>query len=352
MTRKYSIFGQREYLINLSLPIFIILASFVEFSIALSISLKTEVLLQFLMDLVFLNAVHILFTFLCIFGLKEFQKFIEDYQNLIARNLYREWLLVFIFLFFVFWYFFPGYPVSGDLGHFHIINMAIFFFAVQHAAGHSVGLSSLSLNFRKKHLPSAQLERATKYNRSILLVVVGFFLIFYIAFIFLKISLSSNQKTLLTCVLIFYIFCHYFFIYKQLSYDFFLDSVFGLRHILYLMSFFSISANFGRAVIHGHESLMVYKKIVPNSGKTLKVVAKLYPLIFFLLMIGVVSILANGRSGILALYLDGIHPKNLIYQFLFSFFYALTFLHFYIENQIYRFKDPLVLKNHGHLFFN
>ncbi len=347
---KYTIFDPKTYKTNLYFPVICIFFCFFEFFIFLNLTPLNYVGLQFVMDIVFLNAIHILFTFIYIFSLKEFRLFISEYKLKLKRDLYKEWIFAFLLLFIFFWFFFEGYPLSQEFNVFHLLNMVTFAWAALHAISQSVGLSSVSLLERCRHFEKSELSRPLKYNSLILPIVFAGYLVMYLFCFLLKITLTYNLKIIFSALLILYIFFHFIFIYRKLSRNFVLDFVFGLRYILYIMSFYSVAANFGRAVVHGHESYMIYKKLVPNTYFSLKKVFNFKPIVVFFLIFGLISIFLNARSGVLGFFTEGQHPRNLAYQFLFSFFYALTYLHFFIESQIYKFSDPLVNKNQGALF--
>jgi hypothetical protein len=301
---------------------------------------KSSLYWNFLANIIFLNSIHIAFTFMMIASLPE----LKTWLRLENRN--RHIVLNGIVLFAALWLGQWWLRNPQGFGIFSIL-LKIFwiFLPFYHIVRQTYGISSL-YSERLIDISPADTKMRLKHLKKIERSIFDIFLyLSFIAITCIAISDENKQKSVMLDYAI-YLISGVFVI--LVIYLLKLNStkdlpaqpgkiLFLLRLLLYPFAFLTPLGFIGLASVHGIEYASIFRKMSINSRGSILNYLKAPALLFFVPIF--LLCLVSNRSGVLGLVSDG----NLIEPNLSKIFSttvgALSFVHYYFDGLIFKFKN-------------
>lgn len=357
---RISIFSKNLELLNLSIPFLwypLVFLDILFFHGAYGLgasSINTKTIFDFIRNILFLNSVHVLFSYLIMFRSTEVKAWIVKQKG--GAIVFWTKLGIVHILFFLFFILLKGGVFSNSLSinsSFIDIIVAIVTIApvVHHPLAQTWGLSFLYdlKNYNCQNDKKTKLIRAGKRERGILVIFTIIYMVAGLIFFSGHFRLDNFSWSIYLISLLFLVsslvIINYFTYPKPWNLN---KLIFLMRLFAYPLTFISASARIVTGSCHGIEYFCVYKKIKKNSNGRCQWFSIAYLLLFLL-----------GFFSILSLYGQTPFVKKIIPDFLSNQQYltplalSIIYTHYYVDALLYRFRDssnrelilPLLVKN-------
>ncbi len=347
---KTSPFNKSLEFLNQALPVFFLIGSLFEIYYVFSFSIEQKKTFNFFAQIVFLNVIHVSFTYFFLLVVPEFRDYVSQKSIELNYSLKKHWLKFFVYTWIIFSLLSALPFIFPSLKKYEFIlflpHIPILLGSGYHIIRQSVGISIMYFLNLKGGDTKTKMS-IIKLEKNFIGILVAIIVLHIIIQIALPISLKNYAIGMMIFVLTCYISFVLFKIYRFSFEVFKVRFLFYARYLFFPLAPLSIFSTLGRASIHGVEYLMILEKVVNAKEK------KKWRLnwLFFVAVLFYAAVVFYGlKNNAIDLFMDVLHPESVQQLLIGALINSITFLHFYIDSFIYKFNDPLVQKNQIKLF--
>ncbi len=306
-----------------------------------------------IIDLFFLNGIHVLFTSFFIIALPGFKGIYQKRSSSSRNYSVFELVIVWLIFFSMCWYIFR-FRLTNEPGltTFNLISIGLISYTLFHALSQSVGISQLyysSNRFASEFKNS--FRRFINLEKKLIPLVFGL----HLFGVFLNLFEFNNLFVIYKYLFLFSVmFMLFYIIYTIRGVDrklLAIKCLFYLRFLLYPLGLFSQMAYYGILCLHGIEYLLIFSKVAskPETSGLLASSIKLFiPVSTFFMLLFFLNFY---RLYFFSEIFVPTYFQAIFFQSVFAVFQSFIFLHSYIDGQIFRFNRPEVQKLIGPYFF-
>lgn len=336
------------------IPLIVLVLASIEVYLGFKFNRFTDMSIRVLGQALSFNGIHVIFTPLYFLFVPEFQNFFKEKNIETKRWVIYKWIASIIFF---------GCLTSAAFLLFKtnritmsqlifLLNLYFGFYVFYlsiHGAGQNLGVSMMTYANASQRFGIVLPKRLIKTER-MLWPHASLITLLNIIASFGVIGAYSNDLIILSTLTM---LCHVsyllFMLYKVGGNFIKYRALFYLRYFLYPLSFLSFFCSIGLAMSHGAENLLISEKVFNSDrilkGKKTKWVAAIFTLIY------VFSFLQVINYGLSSAKLNGLPSTEALYILSFVVVNTVALFHIFIEGEIFKFKDSLVARNQGSLFF-
>ncbi|CAN5460963.1 hypothetical protein BH10BDE1_BH10BDE1_08050 [soil metagenome] len=337
------LFSPRLERLNLLFPLLFIVPVVWEFCFEPTFSLQDRNYGNFVAKILFLNHVHIYFSFALILWAPEIRNWVRIKSNEISFLKTRAFA-VFLSVFAIYNWLLPLVKDSSSAPVIYECMIAVAaIVGLHHNYSQTLGLS---LGYNQGARPSAVLERSeralvmlmmiSQFSRMILLIVAGELKM---------LSMVLGATTGLAAVLLVVVgLCH--------PQSFKAKKFFMIRYLYFAAMPFSFTALIAMLANHGIEYFCVFRQMqnasIESSGLSRKVVT--FGSVFFVAALTMLAVFGQSRVGY---WITPLLPEDSrLALYLSSLAIAASFLHYHLDGLMFRMRDPSTAALVGPLLFN
>lgn len=338
-------------MLNLCIPLVFFILTLVQLAFHHRMTNTEHHIGSFIVKILFLNHVHIIFTFWMLATFPEMKSWLVQRRQGLWRSV-LPWTGIFLFFFVLFSVVQPHLRHIGDKNYLGVITTALLIISFHHVYAQSRGLSLLYNRMVEKRFSLTAQEKQKvfsleKWERGFYTTLIGS----QIVWIFMKLCFPHERKIEAAVFLAIASVCvgGIFFCCRRYPYaDRSNKTLYSLRLILFPLWPMSSLAVFGALAFHGVEYLLVFLKMYGKSEvpKQNKYIAWYIGSIILLLS------LSFARHDLLGfLYSKYISSRGLL-TVMASLAGALSFLHYYLDGVIFKMRDSLTREKVAPLLFD
>ena len=327
--------------INILVFVFIIL-SVTEILLGISFTESGKITSKFIGDIIFLNSIHIGFTFILLFELRPFQLWKRQYNQ---SKLFLEYKMILFFvlsfLVLVFLFFTPPHIFNfKDHKIFYNIGMLFFFlYAYYHTVKQHLGLF-LEENHTNYYLDKISRNKMNQLDHIFFkcFILISWTYVLIEQFPYFSINRNHVQLSYFLCF-IFYILLLYIIFERQILRK---KLILLPRLLIYPLLPHSVFATTALASIHGMEYFFVFRRLFLHEEISLRKI--FYSLGFLFFMIATMLSLMTNDFFLSLLNIKTLDTFSGFYKIILATFIVFSFLHYWLDGKIFKMRDPLVRK--------
>jgi|GEM_PF-5751135 len=342
-SRNISLFSPGQEVINLALPFFFIPLLFIEITTShrwVSSELDLGV---FLTKMVFLNGIHVIFTFPMLFLLPELRNWLGAKSKKSYVSLPTHFFAIFS-LFAILNLFFPNQNSQNvaSVGPWLVV-FCLVVYRRYHIAAQTVGLSliynrKIEKNWTLSPVERSQVGRTDKWERRLAYFAFAMMIFYRMGLPATSAHPFGSAKWIFSALSFGATFCNLMLIwrlpYAKQSNKFY----FALRYLFIPLSCYSTVAIWAYEAHHGIEYLFLSQKMVSNSSAQAN--KRLLPWLGALGVIAIYTVaMLFGLRQSSVLLADYFNPRW--FSFIALFTVTTSYLHYYIDGFLFRMRDPV-----------
>lgn len=338
-SNKISIFSKNSERVNLIFPVLFAFFAFIQFALRRNFYSENIPAMEFFLNYIFLNRAHVIFTFIFLFFVPEFKELLVEKTKTAKVNPWLCWFGFFLGFFFFFEFLPKKLLEMSYTNHEYFLVKISRIYGMWHSMAQTMGLGILYNKTIEQTLsPNERIvfqnSKAVNYERK-LVYSSFFFCMAYFVMVFIFPSPWLNALPLISMGLIL-LNLYFNFVNPQIKRS--NKSFFLLRTLLLPIGMFSNAAFMGFLAIHAVEYFLVFLKIIDNSSIQ-KEKTNLLVFNISLLMIAGFILINMGMNPIKSLFYKPSELKLQVLIFIFALGNTMTYLHFYIDGQLFRMKN-------------